>query len=52
MARDGPVSDIDLIGYIGTSYQVIRYELLCGSLGSDSRFQKIIDMTERCVPVM
>ncbi|KAH8761828.1 hypothetical protein F5882DRAFT_415821 [Hyaloscypha sp. PMI_1271] len=52
MARDGPVSDIDLIGYIGTSYQAIRYEPLCGSLGSDSRFQKTIDMTERCVPAM
>lgn len=52
MARDGAVSDTSLIGYIGTSYQAIRYEPLCGTLGSDVRFQKTIDMTDQCVPAM
>jgi len=39
MVRDGPVSDNELIGYIGCSYQAIRYEPLCGTLGTDYRFQ-------------
>ncbi|KAH6666029.1 hypothetical protein B0J14DRAFT_491596 [Halenospora varia] len=52
MIRDGAVSDTDLIGYSGTNYQAIRYEPLCGTLGTNDRFKNKIDMTEHCTAAM
>lgn len=52
LVRDGPVSDTSMIGYSGCTYQAVRYEPLCGTLGTDSRFQRPITMTENCTPAM
>ncbi|KAH8725347.1 hypothetical protein GQ44DRAFT_772378 [Phaeosphaeriaceae sp. PMI808] len=50
MPMDGTVSDI--IGYPGLAYQAIRYEPLCGNMGTDARYKGPIDLTDRCIPAM
>jgi hypothetical protein len=44
--REGAVSD--LVGYLGLSYQAIRYEPLCGTLGTDERFDSTIRFGVHC----
>jgi hypothetical protein len=39
-------------GYPGLAYQAIRYEPLCGNLGTDARFKDPIDISGRCTPAM
>ena len=46
--RDGPVSS--LTGYPGVSYQAVRYEPLCGTLGTDSRFDSPFQIGNYCGP--
>jgi len=52
MVRDGPVTDDDFIGYLKSSYQAIRYEPLCGTLGADARFKTPFSLSGRCTPPM
>jgi hypothetical protein len=49
MPRDGPST---ITGYPGLNYQAVRFEPLCGNLGTDSRFSIPIDMTDRCLPAV
>lgn len=49
-----PINGIsgELTGYPGLAYHAIRYEPLCGNLGSGARYSNPIDMTDRCKPAM
>lgn len=50
MVRDGAVSE--LTGYPGTTYQAIRYEPICGSIGSGEQYAVPIDAGSRCTAAM
>jgi hypothetical protein len=50
LPRDGPVSD--LVGYSGMAYHAIRYEPLCGNLGTGSWFSQPRGATDLCTPAM
>jgi hypothetical protein len=50
LPRDGPVSD--LVGYSGMVYHAMRYEPLCGNLGTGSWFSQHRGATDLCTPAM
>jgi hypothetical protein len=50
MPLDGAITGIT--GYPGLSYQAVRYEPLCGTFGTDSRYEQPIDISEYCDPAI
>jgi hypothetical protein len=50
MLKEGAVNGLE--GYSGLAYQAIRYEPLCGNLGTDSRYNNPINMADYCRPAI
>ncbi|KAH7088036.1 hypothetical protein FB567DRAFT_468518 [Paraphoma chrysanthemicola] len=50
MVRDSVANGI--MGWPGLVYQATRFEPLCGNLGTDARYNDLIDMSGRCTAAM
>jgi hypothetical protein len=50
LIRDGPATDVK--GYSGLSYQAIRYEPLCGNLGTTSQYTQSLNIGDKCTAAM
>jgi hypothetical protein len=50
MQRDGAVSAVT--GYPGMTFKAIRYEPLCGNIGTDQRYSDSFDLGQYCGPAM
>jgi len=50
LVRDGAASGI--MGWSGLVYQAARFEPLCGNIGTDARYEAVIDISGRCTAAM
>lgn len=50
MPMDGTVSGLPT--FPGLAYQAIRYEPLCGNLGTGSQYKEAKDWADTCIPAM